>query len=1135
MSDSTRPHSTPADPGPVADVPTLDLPTGPGDAAAVVPPAPPGYELFEEIGRGGMGVVYRGRDRVLSRDVAVKFLRPEYAPDSLPGRRFLDEARITAQLQHPGIPPVHEIGELSDGRPFLAMKLVKGRTLADLIAAGAAGRGALVAAFEQVCQAVAYAHNHGVVHRDLKPQNIMVGAFGEVQVMDWGLAKFRTATPAETPDARSASTFHDPRGGDDDLHTRAGSFLGTPAYMSPEQAIGAVDQTDERADVFGLGAVLCAVLTGHPPFVADTPEAARQMAAQKKLGPAFARLDACGAEPDLVALCKRCLTGERDERFRNAGLVAAAVAAVRAALEDRARQAELETVRVEGERQKAELRALEQQKRRRVQLALFAAVLLLVVGGGSVAWWQHRQAEAREAERRAADALSQEKERAAQREARAAALVQALGAADAAGVGQLLDALAEYRDLTGPQLHALAAQPVDTKAGLHARLALLPDEPHRADEVIAYVRACRPDEVRVLAERLRPHARKLLDAHLTLGHDAPTQARLRYACVLAAASPGEPQLRQTARDLVEWLVAANPLEAVVWADAVHPIRALLVPKLMARYPAARHRLESGRLSVSELVAEASACDIAANLLARYAHDRPAELAELAVTADPRHYPLFAPALRDNAPQVVPLLRAEFGRRALPAWAGDGEIGPALTALAGGAAAADLLDPDPRLAALAKRQAAAAATLLALGEADAAWALLRHTPDPTARSYLIERLVAIRVDPMVLVRRFWAEGDVSVKRALVLVLGEFVAADEIGAELWLPLARELLALYREHPDPGLHSAIDCALRPFYAHEPDQLARIDAELAAAARARVAARELAGVGVPAFGAAVGPLFPTPAVDRTKDWFVNGEGQTFAVVRGPVEFTLGSPATETGRSAGNEATARARIGYTFAVATKEVTNAEFRRFPPKHDYVERYSPAPDTPAVSVTWYECAAYCNWLSAREGIPEDQWCYAPNKAGEYADGMTIRPDHLSRTGYRLPTEAEWEYACRAGSAVARPFGRGEDLLPRYAWFAKNADDRTWPVGRLRPNDLGLFDVLGNAFEWVEDVGGFDRVGQTDGPNREPRPVLEGAQRLLRGGSFVYQPVDVRSAYRTNAYPPANRGCTGGFRPTRTLPR
>jgi Flp pilus assembly protein TadD/serine/threonine protein kinase len=357
-----------------------------------LPSAPPGYELLEEIGRGGMGVVYRGRDLTLSRDVAVKLLQDRYALTSLAGRRFVDEAKITGQLQHPGIPPVHEVGELPDGRPFLVMKLIKGRTLAKLILEGSENRGSLVAAFEQVCQAVAYAHNHGVVHRDLKPANVMVGAFGEVQVMDWGLAKFRAETRADSAEASIASTFHDPRTeADEDLHTRAGSFLGTPAYMSPEQAIGAVDQVDERSDVFGLGAVLCAILTGEPPFVADTTESTRQLAAQKKVESAFARLDACGAEPGLVALCKRCLAGDQEARLRNAGEVASAIHAIRVDVEQRARQAELETVRVEGERQKAELRAVEQHKRRRVQLLLAVLVVFMLFAVGAFGWWQDRQ------------------------------------------------------------------------------------------------------------------------------------------------------------------------------------------------------------------------------------------------------------------------------------------------------------------------------------------------------------------------------------------------------------------------------------------------------------------------------------------------------------------------------------------------------------------------------------------------------------------------------------------------------------------------------------------------------------------------------------------------------------------------
>ena len=168
--------------------PTDTAPFHGGTRAAQVV-GPPGYELAEPVGEGGMGVVYRARDTRLHRDVAVKFLHPRFATDGPAARRFLGEARVTAQLQHPGVPPIHQAGALPDGRPFLAMKLIQGRTLADLVADRAADRGRLVAAFEQVCQAVGYAHAHKVVHRDLKPSNVMVGAFGEVQVMDWGLAK----------------------------------------------------------------------------------------------------------------------------------------------------------------------------------------------------------------------------------------------------------------------------------------------------------------------------------------------------------------------------------------------------------------------------------------------------------------------------------------------------------------------------------------------------------------------------------------------------------------------------------------------------------------------------------------------------------------------------------------------------------------------------------------------------------------------------------------------------------------------------------------------------------------------------------------------------------------------------------
>src|SRR5262245_40624421 len=191
---------------------------GPGQTGGTLPATAPAvpprvsfgrFESCAEIGRGGMGVVYRAFDPMLCRDVAVKALLA--APGERPDleQRFLNEARVGARLQHPGLVPVYELGSCADGRPYLVMKLVQGRRLADLLAersSPADGLPHLLGVFEQVCQAVGYAHSRGVIHRDLTPSNVMVGEHGEVQVMDWGLARVLSPPGGAAPaDARGVS------------------------------------------------------------------------------------------------------------------------------------------------------------------------------------------------------------------------------------------------------------------------------------------------------------------------------------------------------------------------------------------------------------------------------------------------------------------------------------------------------------------------------------------------------------------------------------------------------------------------------------------------------------------------------------------------------------------------------------------------------------------------------------------------------------------------------------------------------------------------------------------------------------------------------------------------------------------
>jgi WD40 repeat protein len=336
------------------------------------PPRPslPGFEIHEEIGRGGMGVVYRARDLSIQRDVAVKILQERFAPDSGAAQRFLEESRITGQLQHPGIPAVYQIGQLSNGQPYLAMKLVKGETLDALLARPAIERPNFLAIFEAICHTVGYAHARGVIHRDLKPSNIMVGSFGETQVMDWGLAKLLTVHQRDAdPQAGTNTEIRSLR----EDETRSGSVMGTPAYMSPEQACGETAVVDQRSDVFSLGGILCAVLTGQAPYTGADYESILRSAMRWKIAPAFERLDASGAEAALTSLAKRCLAEEPSSRPAHANEVARIAAEIRDQAEERVKQAEME-------RAKAEARAREQQRRRRAQVALIVVLVAGIAG-----------------------------------------------------------------------------------------------------------------------------------------------------------------------------------------------------------------------------------------------------------------------------------------------------------------------------------------------------------------------------------------------------------------------------------------------------------------------------------------------------------------------------------------------------------------------------------------------------------------------------------------------------------------------------------------------------------------------------------------------------------------------------------
>ena len=343
-------------------------------------------------------------------------------------------------------------------------------------------------------------------------------------------------------------------------------------------------------------------------------------------------------------------------------------------------------------------------------------------------------------------------------------------------------------------------------------------------------------------------------------------------------------------------------------------------------------------------------------------------------------------------------------------------------------------------------------------------------------------------------------ETSVRRALILALGTY-GADTFSPGDRQPLIPKLLDLYRNDPDAGIHGSAEWVLRQW--KQDDTLEAADAELS--------------------------QLKDPGERR---WFVNSRRQTFVKIEGPVEFRMGSLENEPDRFH-NETPDRRVISHRFAIATKEVTVEQYQEFvkaKPAVDHAQsdQHSPDPKGPMNQMSWYHAAAYCNWLSEKEGLPRDQWCYLPNEQKKYDRGMKVPADFLQRKGYRLPTDAEWEYASRAGAMTSRHYGLSVDLLKQYARYDANSHRHAWPCGSLMPNDLGLFDTLGNVYEWCQERSTTYQPGRAASPMSD---IIDDTPRLIRGGAFSYPPKFSRSAFRA-WFAPSPLSPTVGFRLART---
>jgi serine/threonine protein kinase/formylglycine-generating enzyme required for sulfatase activity len=714
------------------------------------------------------------------------------------------------------------------------------------------------------------------------------------------------------------------------------------------------------------------------------------------------------------------------------------------------------------------------------RLALAAAACGVLIVAGLMTWQRFEAIRAEEAARQA--------------DLKAAGQVDTLQAADFSGVPKAVTDLEPYRPLVNQKLAAALEQsPPDSPERLKLSLGLLGHDPVALQYVAERLPLAEAEQVPVLVQLLAPYKQELLPQFWERAGARDAKTLLPFASALAAYDPQNEQWKEIAAAVADRQVRENALHAPVWIKALRPAAERLREPLEKVY-----RDETLDTQVRLL---------AADTLGDYLSADAAGLFELLADGSERQFVTLAERLVTHREEAVRLAGAELAK---PARASASESFKEKLAL---------------------RQANAGALLLRLGAAEAVWPLLRHSPDPRARSYLIHALVARGVTPAGLIERYRSQPapEISERRALLLCLGEYPREQLAPAEL-----QEFVSLlksdYQRDPDPGLHASAEWLLRQW-----GEQKWLEDWLTAQGEQRKAKG--------AEGSAPGDADP-------RQWYVNSQGQTFAILDAG-EFQMGSPPREAGRQT-DEARHRRRIGRRVAIATSEVTRAQWKLFysetkvfDPDDTTVKQYSPKDDCPMVAITWYEAAAYCNWLSKQEGIPPEQWCYEPNGSGKYAEGMKVKEGWLELSGYRLPTESEWEYASRAGAATAYSFGGTADLLGRFGWTVTNSDNAAHSVGEKKPNDFGLFDCHGNVFEWCHDLHGDypvergvvgDLLGGgkkavDDQPTDAGKQVESEPQRVLRGGSFFYLAVFARASSRL-LIRPVFRNYYLGFRPSRT---
>ena len=551
-------------------------------------------------------------------------------------------------------------------------------------------------------------------------------------------------------------------------------------------------------------------------------------------------------------------------------------------------------------------------------------------------------------------------------------------------------------------------------------------------------------------------------------HTTSPPMRFRALAALATFDSENQRWANGSEQRVSLLLQQAPPEMGMWTKAFCPVKAHWLTRLTEVF----HKTDlsnSGKRKAAALA------------LAEFCADQPDQLLEFLLQSDESQFSvIFSQIQLCGNPSIATLVKEI-----------ETPVNP------------ELPSSDPLRETVAFRQINAAIALLNLEQPEKVWPLLKHSPDPRVRSGLIHSFAPKGVPPQQIFAQLARERDPSIRQALILSLGQYDQQRLVAAG-WNEFQPYLESLYENELDPGLHSACEWLLQKFHHTLPVLPRSQDAN----------------------------SIPTTADQRR--WHINSQGATMIVVAAMTRFKMGSPSTEAQRGPFDNKPHVVTIPYSFAVSSKLVTVAQFLKFntslpntAPPNPALSGMTPteAEENPVRSISWFEAAAYCNWLSKLEGLEETDWCYGQITNSHAA----LKTNALALKGYRLATEEEYEAVVRAGTSTSFCYGESDRLLSEYSWFALNSDHRIARVGHKKPNEWGIFDAHGNLFSWCND-----RANQQATTPADERILKENSLMVLRGGSFNDQPPYLRSASRNIFAPPTYRLDGVGFRLARTLP-